>query len=287
MALTDALIGIVVSLGFFLAIPVIIVLLMTIKVIYQYERGLVFTLGKFGGIREPGLVLIIPIIQEMRKIDMRIQTMDIPKQQVMSKDNVPISVNGVIYFMVVKPEDAIIKIQDFRYAISQYAQTALRDVVGGMTLDQLLAERQQVGEQIKEIVESEIQNWGLDVTALKLQDVEVPDDLKRLMSRQAAAEREKRATIIKAEGDMMAAVNLAEAARIMAERPGAMQLRILQTLDGLGPTPSNTVVIPLPLEMLEGFRSISEAIKTLKGGDELVGYSSKPTPFERPKTKKE
>jgi len=228
-----------------------------IRVIDQYEKSLVFTLGKYSGTRNPGLRFIFVIFQRMVTVDMRVRTLDIEKQQVMTKDNVPIDVNGVVFFRVSKIEDAIIKVQNYEYAISQYAQTALRDVVGGMTLDTLLAERQHVGDEIRKIVDKETDQWGLDVQVIKLQDVEVPDDLKRIMSRQAAAEREKRAVIIKSEGDRDAAKNLASAADTMGKARGAMQLRTLQTLDGLGPTASNTVVIALPVEIMEMFQKFT------------------------------
>jgi len=185
----------------------------------------------------------------MERDDMRLRTIDIPKQQMMTEDNVPVSVNGVIYFKVEEAVTAFTKVQDYEYAITNYAETALRDVIGGMPLDSVLAKRDQIGDKISEIVRKETSGWGLHVEHIKLQDVEVPDDLKRLMSRQAAAEREKRATIIKAEGDAMAAENLAKAAKVMATQPGALQLRTLQTIDGLGPTPSNTVII-LPTDIV-------------------------------------
>ena len=250
----------------FVCIPVLVIgggilFTMVLRVIYQYEKGIMFQLGKFAGIREPGLTVVIPIFQEMRKVDMRILTLDIPKQSVMTRDNVPVSVNGVVYFKVVRPEDAIIKIQNYEYAMGQYAQTALRDVVGAMSLDDVLSERTAIGQKIRDVVDEGTKDWGLDVTDIKLQDVEVPDDLKKMMSRQASAEREKRATVIKAEGDKMAAQNLADAARIMNSMPGGMQLRTLQTIDGLGPSASNTVVIPFPLELLDGFRDLAEAVK--------------------------
>lgn len=255
-------------------LPVVVVAgvifaLMCVRMIYQYEKGVLFRLGKFAGIREPGLTLIIPVIEELRKVDVRILTLDIPKQSVMTKDNVPVSVNGVVYFKVMKPEDAVIKIQNYEYAMGQYAQTALRDVVGAMSLDDVLSERTLIGNKIRDSVDEGTKDWGLDVTDIKLQDVEVPDDLKKMMSRQASAEREKRATIIKAEGDKMAAQNLADAARTMNSTPGGMQLRALQTIDGLGPTASNTVVIPIPLELLDGFRDLASAVKELKGAKAL------------------
>jgi len=242
----------------------IILIPMVVRVIYQYERGVMFQLGKYIGMREPGLVIVIPILQDMRKVDIRILTLDIPKQSVMTKDNVPVSVNGVVYFKVAKPEDALIKIQNYEYAMSQYAQTALRDVVGAMSLDEVLSERTMIGNKIRDTVDEGTKDWGLDVTDIKLQDVEVPDDLKKMMSRQASAEREKRATIIKAEGDKMASQNLADAARTMNSVPGGMQLRALQTIDGLGPTASNTVIIPLPLEILDGFAALAHKLSSIK-----------------------
>jgi regulator of protease activity HflC (stomatin/prohibitin superfamily) len=246
-----------------------------VRVIYQYEKGIMFRLGKYAGLREPGLTVVIPILEELRKVDVRILTLDIPKQSVMTKDNVPVSVNGVLYFKVVRPEDAVIKVQNYEYAMGQYAQTALRDVIGAMSLDEVLSERTAIGEKIRDVVDAGTKEWGLDVTDIKLQDVEVPDDLKRMMSRQASAEREKRATIIKAEGDKMAAQNLADAAKTMTSSPGGMQLRVLQTLDGLGPTPSNTVIIPLPLELLDGFKEIASALREMRQAKEGLKVKKK------------
>jgi regulator of protease activity HflC (stomatin/prohibitin superfamily) len=237
---------------------ILIIIFAGLRVIDQFEKGVVLTLGKFSGIRGAGLTYIVPIIQRIIIIDLRIRTIDIEKQQVMTKDNVPVNVNGVVFFKVAKVDDAVIKIQDYEYSLSQYAQTALRDVVGGMTLDTVLTERQKIGDEIRKIVDKETDQWGLDIQTIKLQDVEVPDDLKRIMSRQAAAEREKRAVIIKSEGDRDAAKNLAAAAGTMAKSKGAMQLRTLQTLDGLGPTASNTVVMALPVEVMEMFQKLSK-----------------------------
>lgn len=239
-----------------LGIIVLIYLLMGIRVLDQYEKAITFTLGKYTGTKEPGLRFIFIVIQRLERVDMRVRALDIEKQQVMTKDNVPVDVNGVIFFKVNKPEDAVIKVQHFEYAITKHAQTALRDVCGSMTLDTVLTERQKIGDEIRVIVDKETDQWGLDVQVIKLQDIEVPDDLKRIMSRQAAAEREKRANIIKSEGDRDAAKNLAAAADTMAKSRGAMQLRTLQTLDGLGPTSSNTVVMALPVEVMEFFQHV-------------------------------
>jgi regulator of protease activity HflC (stomatin/prohibitin superfamily) len=184
-------------------------------------------------------------------VDMRVLAIDIPRQEVITRDNVPVSINGALFFKVLSVEDAVMKIQDYVYGISLLAQTALRDVVGGMSLDELLSERERIGKLVEEAVEKESRDWGLHVTGIRLMDIDMPEDLKRIMSRQAGAEREKRATITKAEGDRLAAENLAAAAATMLVSPGAMQLRTLQTIDGLGPTPSNTVVLAVPVEVLE------------------------------------
>jgi regulator of protease activity HflC (stomatin/prohibitin superfamily) len=228
-----------------------------IRIIQQYETGVVFQLGRYSRTLQPGLNLIIPLIEYARVVDMRVLTNDIPKQQAITKDNVPVSINGVVYFQVMDAQSAVIKVQNYLYAVSQYAQAALRDVVGGMTFDDLLAERQKIGDEIEVIIQKQAENWGLKVTAIKLLDVDVPEELKKMMSRQASAEREKRANITKAEGDKLAAVNLAAAAKTMTESPGAMQLRTLQTIDGLGPTPSNTVVLAVPVDILESVRALT------------------------------
>ena len=256
--------GFLLSSGFLIVILLVIFVVLFVRIIIQYERGVKFTLGRYSGIMGPGLNFLIPFIQTYRRVDIRILTIDIPRQQVITKDNVPVSINGVVYFKVVDPEKAVILVQDYVYAVSQYAQTALRDVAGGMSLDQVLGEREQIGKDIEKIVENASKNWGLEVTDIKLQDIDMPEDLKRLMSRQASSEREKRATIIKAEGDKMAADNLAKAADIMMKSPGAMQLRTLQTIDGLGPTASNTVIMAIPVDVLDLVRNINASIGNKK-----------------------
>lgn len=230
--------------------------MLSVRIVQQYQTGVVFSLGKLDRTLQPGINLIFPVVENARIIDMRVQTIDIPRQQAITKDNVPVTINGVLYFKVTDASKAIINVQDYVYAVAQYAQTALRDVIGGMTLDEVLAERERIGKQIEGIVEKESIAWGIEVTSIKMQDIDMPEDLKRLMSRQASSEREKRATIIKAEGDRMAAENLAKAAQIMATMPGAMQLRTLQTIDGLGPTASNTVVIAVPVEIMDAVNAL-------------------------------
>jgi regulator of protease activity HflC (stomatin/prohibitin superfamily) len=229
----------------------------SIKVANQWERGLVLRLGRYVGIRGPGLFFVMPILERARIVDLRVLTHDIRRQEVITRDNVPLAINGVLFFKVVTVEDAIMKVQNYWFAVGQLAQTALRDVVGGMTLDDVLAERERVEKLIQESVEKNAQEWGLDITGIRLLDIELPEELKKMISRQAAAEREKRATITKAEGDKLAADNLAAAAATMSASPGAMQLRTLQTIDGLGPTASNTVVLAVPIEVMDLVRKFA------------------------------
>ncbi len=243
---------------FFLLPIAIVIFASSVRIVQQYQTAIVFTLGRFSRTLSPGLNLIIPLFEWTTTVDMRVLTRDIPKQQVITKDNVPVTINGVVYFKVLDASTAIIKVQDYNYAIAQFSQAALRDVVGGMTFDDLLAERQVIGEEIEKIVRKESAAWGLEVVTIKIQDVDVPEELKKMMSRQASAEREKRATITKAEGDKMAAFNLAEAARTMATSPGAMQLRTLQSIDGLGPSASNTVILAVPVELMELVKSLTD-----------------------------
>ncbi|MBN2127573.1 MAG: slipin family protein [Candidatus Diapherotrites archaeon] len=254
--------GAVIGLGFFFFLPIIIVLiLLSVRIIFEYERGIRFTLGKYSGLMEPGINFLIPLIQSYRKVDVRIKTIDIPKQEVMTADNVPVSVNAVVYFKVANPKKAVLDIQDYAYAVSQYAQTALRDIIGGSTLDQVLTNREKLADEIESLVDKETDAWGIDVTAIKIQDVELPQDLKRTMAKQAEAEREKRATIIKAEGEVIASKNLRIAADTLALAPGALHLRTLNTLNDLSSDQSNTVVFAIPLEILRAFESMGKNFK--------------------------
>ena len=236
--------------AFIFAALVWIIIVSGIRVAAQWERGVVLRLGRFHSVKGPGLLYIIPIVESVRFLDTRVLVLNIPRQKVITRDNVPAEIDAALFFMVVDSEKAVISIQDFRFAVAQYAQAALRDIIGGLTLDELLSEREQIQTRIKEHVEERVKNWGLCVDSLRLQDIELPEDLKRMMSRQASAEREKRATITKAEGDKLAAANLAEAAKIMSDSPITLQLRTLQTIDGLGSSPSNTVIL-FPLKIGE------------------------------------
>jgi regulator of protease activity HflC (stomatin/prohibitin superfamily) len=232
-----------------------LILASSLRLAAQWERAVVFRLGKFHTVKGPGLFLIVPLVDQVRRIDTRVLAVHIPKQQAITRDNVPITVDGVLFFRVAQAAEAIIMVQDYRFVVSQFAQTSLRDVIGQMTLDQLLTEREHIAKSIEEHVEKDTKGWGLEVTGLRIQDIDMPEELKKMMSRQASAEREKRATITKAEGDKEASINLAAAARTMAESPGAMQLRTLQTVDGLGPTASNTVVLAVPIEIIEALKT--------------------------------
>lgn len=232
-----------------------LLVLSCIKVIDQYERGVVLTLGKYTTTLQPGLNFIIPVLQRLIKVDIRITTVDIPQQEVITQDNVPVGINAVVYFHVEKVEDAVLKIQNYSYAVSQYAQAALRDVIGGVELDSLLAERQKIAEEIKKLVDEETNAWGINVTAIKIQDIELPADMKRSMAKQAEAERERRAVIIRANGELEASKNLQSAAANLS-KSGAISLRNLQTIEGTTANPANTVVFALPVEVLEGFKRL-------------------------------
>lgn len=239
-----------------------IVISSSLKIAAQWEKALVFRFGKYVRTAGPGIYFLTPLVEQSKHVDIRLITLDIPRQEAITRDNVPVAIDAVLFMKVLRPDQAVINVQEYNLAIVQFARSALRDVIGGRTLDDLLAEREAIGSQIAHITDKETENWGLQVEGIRIQDIILPEDLKRVMSRQAAAEREKRANITKSEGDRMAAENLAAAARTMAESPGAMQLRTLQTLDGLGPTASNTVIMALPVEVMEAVDSIAQFRKS-------------------------
>lgn len=236
------------------------ILVKGVRVAAQWERGVVLRLGKYHTTKGPGVMFIIPIIDYVRFVDTRVLALNIPSQKVITKDNVPASVDGALFFQVSDSGKAVTAIQDYQFAISQYAQASLRDVVGRMNLDSLLSEREQIQMEIQNAVEERIRSWGVHVDSIRLLDIEMPEELKRMMSRQASAEREKRATITKAEGDKIAAVNLSAAAETMLKSPGAMQLRTLQTIDGLGAGPANTVIL-FPTELGEAVSRLHNLFK--------------------------
>lgn len=235
---------------------IIPVLLASIRQINQYEKGVKFTLGRYSGVMEPGWRLVIPVFQSYQKVDIRVKAVDVPDQNAITRDNVSVSVNAVIYYKVSDASRAVIEVEDFRYAISQYAQTTMRNIVGEVTLDELLGGRDRIADRIREIVDKETDAWGLKVNNVELKDVKLPNDMERTIAKQAEAEREKRAVIITSEGELAAAQNMAEAAKILAETPGALHLRTLQSINDMSSDQSNTVVYMIPVEVLkalEGF----------------------------------
>lgn len=239
------------------AMAAAIIIVVGLRVIDQYERAVILTLGKYTGTRQPGLTWILVGFQRMIKVDLRITTTDIPQQEVITKDNVPVGINAVVYFQVESAEKALLNIQDFTVAVSQYAQAALRDVIGGIELDPLLSEREKIAEEIKKIVDIATNSWGINVTDIKIQDIELPADMKRVMAKQAESERERRAIIIRAEGEYQASARLAQAAKMLSDTPGGLSMRTLQTIEKINPDPSKTVIFALPVEILEGFKKLT------------------------------
>jgi regulator of protease activity HflC (stomatin/prohibitin superfamily) len=236
-------------------------LLRSIRLLYEYERGVIFTWGKYAGTRGPGLTIVIPIMQSMRKVDMRIKTAEIPRQEVMTKDNIPMLVNAVVYFKVVSPEDVINKIENHVYAIRQYTQAALRDVIGNGEMDFVLTEREQIAESIKTIVDAETSGWGVDVESIKIQEVELPAEMKRAMAKQAEAERERRAMIIASHGELSASENLRKAAETLTKSAGALHLRTLQTIRDIAADPSEKIILFVPSDLGSLLGSIVEGKK--------------------------
>jgi regulator of protease activity HflC (stomatin/prohibitin superfamily) len=236
-----------------LLIIAIVIVLISIRQVNQYERGLRFTLGRFSHIMEPGWRLVWPIIQSSQKVDIRTKAVDVPDQNAITRDNVTVKVNAVIYYKVSDAIKAILEVEDFKYAISQYAQTTMRNIVGEATLDELLANRDKIADRIREIVDRETDAWGLKVQNVELKDVSLPTELERVISRQAEAEREKRAVIITSEGELAASENMAKAATMLASAPGALHLRTLQSINDMSSDQSNTVVYMLPVEVLKAF----------------------------------
>ncbi|MEA2701540.1 MAG: hypothetical protein QOE22_249 [Candidatus Parcubacteria bacterium] len=239
---------------YLILVPVVIVLLVIlIRQVNQYERGVRFTMGRFSGVMEPGWRIIIPVFQSSQKVDVRTKAVDVPDQNAITRDNVPVRVNAVIYYRVSDAVKAIIEVEDFRYAISQYAQTTMRNIVGEVTLDELLSSRDQIADRIREIVDKETDAWGLKVQNVELKDVSLPGDMERTIAKQAEAEREKRAVIINSEGELAAAQNVASAASVLSAIPGALHLRTLQAMNDISSDKSNTVIFTLPVEILQAF----------------------------------
>ena len=244
-----------------LLIGAIVIAIVSIKVVDQYQRGVVLTLGKFSGIREPGLRFVVPVIQRIIMVDIRSTPIDVPKQEIITKDNVTAGVDAIVYFRVIDAPKAVLETTNYVYATSQFAQAALRDVTGNFELDDLLSKREVISQQIKDIVDSQTDQWGIDVEAVKIQNIELPSDMKRAMAKQAEAERERRSNIINAEGERAAAETLAEAARIISSTPGAINLRTLNTVERISTEPSQKTTILFQIELLEAVKVMGDTIK--------------------------
>ncbi len=241
---------------YYIPLAIIFIIIISIRQINQYERGVRFTLGKFSSVMDPGWRLVFPIVQTYQKVDVRIKAVDVPDQNAITRDNVSVKVNAVIYYKISDAPKAVIEVEDFRYAISQYAQTTMRNIVGEVTLDELLSSRDKIADRIREIVDKETDAWGLKVNNVELKDVSLPAEMERTIGKQAEAEREKRAVIINSEGELAASQNIAQAAAILSASSGALHLRTLQSINDISSDQSNTVVYMIPIEALkalEGF----------------------------------
>jgi len=244
--------------GLYYAIAVIVILLiillsLSIRIVYQYEAGVTFRLGKYQNTRQPGLRFIIPFIDKMRKVDTRVVTMDVPAQEAITRDNVTVKVNAVVYFKVTNPEAAVIQVYNYMQATFQIAQTTLRSVLGQSDLDELLSHREKLNQTLQQIIDVQTEPWGIKVSVVEIKDVELPQTMQRAMAAQAEAERDRRAKIVHADGEFQAAQKLTEAANIIAKEPAALQLRYLQTLTQIATERTSTLIFPLPLEMLHAF----------------------------------
>lgn len=242
---------------FSLLVIVGIVVLVSIRQINQYERGVRFTIGKFTDIMEPGWRLVVPIFQSYQKVDMRVRAVDVPDQEAITKDNISVRVNAVIYYKVVEADKAIIEVENFYYAVSQLAQTTMRNIVGEVDLDELLSNRDAIAGKIRDIVDEATDVWGVKVNSVELKDVTLPEEMKRVIGKQAEAERERRAVIIKAEGEVIAAENIAKAAEVLSAKEGSMHLRTLHSINDISSDQSNTVIFAVPLEVLRAFEGLS------------------------------
>ena len=252
-------------------VVVAIILLGSIKQINQYERGILFSYGKFSKVLNPGWRIVLPIIQSYSKIDIRTKVIDVPEQETITKDNVSVRINAVIYFSVFDAGKALLQVENFRYAVSQLAQTTMRNAVGSVTLDELLSSREKISTEICAIIDKATDPWGIKVENVELKDVALPEEMKRVIAKAAEAERERQAVITKAEGEVQASENLAKAAQLMATTPGALHLRTLSTLNDLSSDQSNTIIFAIPIEVLEAYKSGSTAVaSTQKAVETLV-----------------
>lgn len=253
---------------FGLLVIVFLIALSGIRVVQQYERGVVFVLGKLQGAMGPGVFWIYPLISRMVKVDLRIVTMEVPPQEVITRDNVTIRVTAVVYFYVVEPTAAVVQVMDFIRATSQIAQTTLRNVMGQSDLDQLLAERETINRGLQKIIDEQTEKWGVKVTAVEIKDIELPQTMQRAMAKQAEAEREKRAKIIHADGEFQAAEKLAQAAAVISSQPSSLQLRYLQTLTEIAVEKNSTIIFPLPLDLIEPMLNIARNVSGENGSSD-------------------
>lgn len=235
---------------------IIAIILVSIRQINEYQRGVKFTLGKYSGIMTPGWKLVFPVFQSMAKIDMRVKVVDVPPQDTITKDNVTVAVNAVIYYKVTDASKAVLEVENYNLAVSQLSQTTMRNIVGSVSLDEVLSNRDEISSQIKNIVDQATDPWGIKVDSVELKDIQLPQDMQRTIGKQAESEREKRSVIIKAEGEAIAAENLSKAARMLTESPGALHLRTLQSINDISSDQSNTVVFALPLEVLRALEKV-------------------------------
>ena len=241
-----------------IVIVVVIYILLGLRVVNEYERGVRFFFGKYIGIMKPGLRIVLPVIMSWQRVDLRVKAVDVPDQDAITKDNVSIKVNAVLYYKVSDSTKAILEVEHYNYAVSQLSQTTMRDVVGEVSLDELLSKRDSVSKRIREIVDKATDPWGIKVESVELKHVELPETLKRVIGKEAEAEREKRAVIIKAEGEVTASTNMAKAAATLAKSPGALHLRTLQSINNISSDQSNTVVLAVPLEVLKAFEGFKK-----------------------------
>ncbi len=245
-------------------IIVLIVILVSVRQVNEYERGILFQFGKYKMIKNPGWRLVLPVIQSMAKVDIRTKTVDVPEQEAISKDNIPIRMNAVIYYKVADAAKSVLAVENFYYAVTQLAQVAMRNVVGQVTLDELLKNREDISKRIEAHVDSASEPWGIDVASVELKDIVLPDNLKRTIAKEAEAEREKRAVIIQASGELAAAENVSKAAKMLSETPCALHLRTLQSINDLSSDDSNTVIWMVPVEALRALEGVTEFMKKME-----------------------
>ncbi len=241
------------GLAVFLVIIVIIILMASIRIVTEYERGVIFRLGRLVGAKGPGLFFLIPIVDRMVKVSLRTMNFDVQPQEVITKDNVPVKVNAVVYFRIIDPSKSVVEVENYRFATLQIAQTTMRGVVGEAELDELLSEREKLNERLQTIIDEQTDPWGIKVSVVELKEIEIPDTMKRAMARQAEVERERRAKVINAQGEYQAAEKLSQAAEIIGQYPQAIQLRYLQTLSDIATEQNSTIVFPLPIDLLQSF----------------------------------